>query len=68
MTDRNLADELARLDARRAQLRRRLEDGYNRIEAALAGGENVERWERFWLDLLDQYEALCDEGERRRAA
>ena len=58
-------DELGRrlklIDARRASLRRRLEDGYIRIETALEAGQDVAEWEAFWLDLLRQYEALCDE-------
>lgn len=40
-------------------LERRLDDGYERIEQAIARGENVTHWEDFWLDLLHQYEAAC---------
>ncbi len=52
----------ARLDERTTVLRARLEDGYNRIAAAQLAGEDVERWEDFWIELLSQYEALCDEA------
>lgn len=54
---------LTSLAARRETLERRLEDGYQRIDAAIADGEDVERWETFWIDLLRQYEALFDEED-----
>jgi hypothetical protein len=37
-------------------LEQRLNDGYERIEQALARGEDVSAWEAFWIDLLHQYE------------
>lgn len=37
-------------------LEQRLNDGYERIEQALARGEDVTAWEAFWIDLLHQYE------------
>jgi len=46
---------------RRRALERRLEDGYHRIEQALASGEDVEAWEDFWFRLLLEYETVCDE-------
>ncbi len=49
------------IDDRRIALERRIEDGYGRIELALAKGQDVVQWEAFWIDLLHQYEALCDE-------
>jgi hypothetical protein len=48
-------DEIA---DRRAMLARRLDDGYQRIDAAIADGQEMARWEDFWLDLLREYEAL----------
>jgi hypothetical protein len=54
-------DEIA---DRRAMLKRRLDDGYRRIDAALKDGEDVARWEDFWLGLLREYEALVGRGER----
>jgi len=42
------------------RLEERLDDGYQRIEEGLRRGEDVERWEAFWLDLLRQYETLVD--------
>ena len=46
----------------------RLNDGYERIEAAQAAGLDVVAWEAFWLELLRQYEAACDAIETARAA
>ena len=37
---------------------RRLDDGYQRIDAALADGQDIGRWEDFWLELLLEYEAM----------
>ncbi len=42
-------------------LERRLDDGYARIEQAIARGEDVTSWEAFWIDLLRQYESAWDE-------
>ena len=50
--------------ARQAILEQRLEDGYQRIERAIRSGEDVQRWEEFWMGLLHEYEALCDRLER----
>lgn len=44
-----------------AQLERRLEDGYARIDAARLKGEDTAAWEDFWLKLLQEYEAICNE-------
>jgi hypothetical protein len=46
---------------RRAALERRLEDGYRRIEEARLNGADVRAWEDFWIQLLREYEAVCDE-------
>jgi len=42
-------------------LERRLEDGYARIEQANAEGADIRAWEEFWIVLLREYEAICDE-------
>lgn len=60
-TTDDLVLRLERIDGRQEALRRRLEDGYGRIEVALADGQDVTQWETFWVDLLHQYEALCDD-------
>ena len=48
------------LTRERAALQLRLEDGYQRIERALFSGQDVTRWEDFWVQLLAQYEQVCD--------
>lgn len=42
-------------------LEQRLAEGYVRIEQAVQRGDDVERWEAFWIDLLHEYESLHDE-------
>jgi hypothetical protein len=59
----DLPAHLARIEDRRGVLERRLEDGWTRIDGAAMAGEDVERWETFWIDLLREYEAICDECE-----
>ena len=49
------------LDRRRQLLVRRLDDGYQRIDQAVASGADVAAWESFWIDLLREYESVCDE-------
>jgi hypothetical protein len=39
-------------------LEMRLEDGYRKIERAVARGEDVSRWEDHWIRLLREYEQL----------
>lgn len=39
---------------------RRLNDGFRLIEERRAAGIDVSALEDFWIDLLHQYEALCD--------
>ena len=43
------------------RLERRLEDGYRMIEDRMSAGSDVTELEEFWISLLLQYEALCDE-------
>lgn len=57
---------IAQLDPEREvvtveRLERRLEDGYRLIEDRLAAGVDVTDLESFWIDLLLQYEAVCDQ-------
>jgi hypothetical protein len=49
------------LERKRELLARRLDDGYRRIDQAVATGADVTAWETFWIDLLREYEAVCDE-------
>lgn len=48
------------LEQRAASLQLRLEDGYSRIERALADGQDVTRWEELWQRLLEEYELISD--------
>ena len=59
-----IADVTEEAAARQAILEQRLEDGYQRIERAIRSGEDVQRWEEFWMGLLHEYEALCDRLDR----
>lgn len=49
------------LRERKSALELRLEDGYRRIGDAELLGRDVRTWEEFWLSLLGEYEAVCDE-------
>lgn len=49
------------LSSHRDAIVRRLDDGYTRIDRAIANGEDVRTWEDFWVTLLAEYEALSDE-------
>lgn len=43
---------------------RRLEDGYQKIEDAQAAGRDTAFLDEFWLSLLREYEAVCDELQK----
>lgn len=62
------ADTLASRDAEIARLYARLSDGYQRIDDAIASGQDVTAWEDFWIELLHQYEALCDDQMQHELA
>ncbi len=47
------------LEQQAASLEVRLTEGYFRIEEALEAGQDVATWERFWIELLHQYEMIC---------
>lgn len=57
----SLEGRLDLVKSRRLALERRLEDGYRRIDEALLAGSDVERWEEFWIQLLGEYEAVCQD-------
>lgn len=42
------------------ELARRLEAGYDYIERMIESGHDVTRLEDFWIQLLRQYEAVCE--------
>lgn len=58
----SLDERRAAIGARQGALERRLDDGYRRIESALGNGADIDAWESFWLELLAEYEALCDDA------
>jgi hypothetical protein len=45
-------------------LLKRLEDGYEKIEVAQANGRDTAFLEEFWINLLHEYEAVCDELQK----
>lgn len=55
------------LAQRKAQLEKRLEDGWTMLFAEERAGKDVRRWEDFWLSLLSEYERVCDELMRSAA-
>lgn len=59
LTDVELAQKRDALD-------KRLEDGFRKIEDAEASGKNVYAWENFWLQLLREYESVCDDLTKER--
>jgi len=61
LIDENYTEESDELGRRRQSLSRRLDDGYQRIDQAIATGADVAAWETFWIDLLREYESVCDE-------
>jgi hypothetical protein len=42
-------------------LEKRLQDGFTRIGEAMNNGIEVTNWERYWIELLREYESLNDE-------
>lgn len=54
-------DTVVTLRTKGEALATRLHDGYRKIETAQANGQDVSAWEAFWVDLLREYEAVCDE-------
>ena len=44
-----------------AKLEARLRDGFEKIGRAMQDGLQVENWERHWIELLREYEAVSDE-------
>lgn len=52
---------IARLRNEMSTLERRLTDGYELIDTRKAQGDDVTELEDFWISLLHEYEATCDE-------
>lgn len=47
-------------EERRDTLYVQLEALYAEIEKALAKGEDTREWENLWINLLKEYESVCD--------
>lgn len=45
----------------RLSYQRRMDDGHEYIERARVNGAEVAAWETFWLDLLREYEQVCEQ-------
>lgn len=64
----NDPDSVAHLEANRDRLYAKLEAGYERIEAQLKEptipDSELGEWERFWSELLREYERVCEELQR----
>lgn len=52
---------MSAMEERRDNLYQRLENGYQKIDRALAEGKDIAALEDFWLELLNEYERVCDE-------
>ena len=55
-------------EQKRDSLYRRLEDGYLKVEAGLAQGRDMTKWEDLWIALLREYEGICDDLAEKLAA
>ncbi len=51
---------IARLAEKRDEYVERLDIGAAKIEEARSQGKDVTSWEDYWIQLLRQYEAVCD--------
>lgn len=56
-----ILDDRTSMEAEMQRLLFRLEDGFEKIVRAAAGGEDVARWEDVWVQLLSEYEQLHDQ-------
>ncbi len=52
-------------EERVARLELRLQDGFTKIGEAMSKGIEVDNWERHWVELLREFEALEDELQAR---
>jgi hypothetical protein len=51
---------ISRLTEKRDEYIERLDIGAAKIEEARSQGKDVTLWEDYWIQLLRQYEAVCD--------
>lgn len=61
MTEKHIkTPSLEQLKTRRDEYKERLDIGALKIEEARGRGKDVTAWEDYWIQLLRQWEALCD--------
>lgn len=49
------------LETARDRLYENLEKGYDKISKGLAEGKDVTDWEEFWVNILNEYQRVCEE-------
>lgn len=54
------AGAIARLEEKKKEYEERLTIGADKIEEARGQGKDVTSWEDYWIQLLRQFEAVCD--------
>lgn len=54
-----MSDEQAK--RKRDRLYGHLEQGYARLQQRIMQGQDASEWEEFWVNLLNEYERVCDE-------
>ncbi len=59
-TQAELQQNIIRLEEKRDEYVERLDLGASKIETARMQGKDVTMWEDYWIQLLHQYEAVCD--------
>jgi hypothetical protein len=59
-TEETREDVLKRLIAKRDEYTERLDIGAIKIEQARRQGKDVTLWEDYWIQLLRQFEFVCD--------
>ena len=64
MAKRTKPVALKPVDDEATTLLKRLEDGYQKIEVAQENGRDTAFLEEFWINLLHEYEAVCDELQK----
>ena len=64
MAKRTQPVALKPVDDEATVLLKRLEDGYEKIKVAQANGRDTAFLEEFWINLLHEYEAVCDELQK----
>jgi hypothetical protein len=59
-TREELEPTIQRLEEKKQEYQERLDIGGAKIEEARSQGRDVTAWEDYWIQLLRQFEAVCD--------